>query len=166
MSILGGVGSRSRTAVAVVVLAATATAPAAAEARGGVTIAGAPAKRLRLCGAVHKTMSVTSGARVVATVTRRPRGTRSLTISRCGGGEWSRFKRVRVTSRRVRLPRLPAGGYRVAGRGLPAVYVRVLRSAAPRLAPPLHPAPLPAPMGALFGRPQRGGPPKPRPAPP
>src|SRR5438128_912476 len=135
MSVLGGVRARSRATVAVVVLAVAAIAPAAAEARGGVTIAGASAKRLRLCGAVHKTLAATSSTRIVATIARRPRGTRTLTISRCGGGEWSRFKRVRISARHVRLPRLPAGGYRLSGKGLASAYVRVIRSAGPKPAP-------------------------------
>src|SRR3954469_5410369 len=147
MSVLGGVHQvRAPMAAAVAVLTVAVGWPAATEARSGLTIAGAPAKRLRMCGAVHKTVSITSGARIVATV---PRSARTLTISRCGGGEWSRFKRVRVISRRVRLPRLPAGGYRVGGRGLPTLYVRVARSAGPPLAPLLDRAAVRAPMVAF-----------------
>src|SRR3954449_1467612 len=122
MSVLGGVHQvRAPMAAAVAVLTVAVGWPAATEARSGLTIAGAPAKRLRMCGAVHKTVSVTSTARIVATLRTRPSGTRALTVSRCGGGEWSRFKRVRIAGRRVRLPRLPAGGYRLGGRGLTTV---------------------------------------------
>src|SRR4051812_44377581 len=128
---------RSPSVAAVVLLALAASAPAEAARRSTVTIAGAPAKRLRLCGAVHKTMSVKSGGRVIAVVGRLPRGTTALTLSRCGGGKWSTFKQVRIASRRVnhrvrvRLPRLAAGGYRLSGRGLSTIHLRVLRSAAP-----------------------------------
>src|SRR5216117_331553 len=108
---------RSSSVAAVVLLAVAAGAPADAAARSALTIAGAPAKRLRLCGAVHPTVEVQSGAHIVAVIRRLPRGTGTLAISRRGSGACSRFKPVRRAHRRaghritVRLPRLPAGGY-------------------------------------------------------
>jgi hypothetical protein len=147
--------------VAVLALAVAASLPAAASARSSVTIAGAPAKRLRMCGAVHETVSVRSGARVVATVRRLPRGARTLTIARCGGGKWSSFKRTRLHRGKLRLPRLPAGGYRLSARRLPTLYVRVARSAGPALAPLLDRAAVRAPMVAYCDGPDGDGPHKP-----
>src|SRR5436190_526765 len=165
MSGLDGVRQlRSPSVAAVVLLAPAASAPADAARRSALTIAGAPAKRLRLCGAVHKTMSVKSGARGVAVVRSLPRGTQTLTVSRCGGGKWSRFKQVRIASHRVghrvrvRLPRLAAGGYRLSGRGLSTVHVRVLQSALPALPPLLDRAAVRAPMVAFCDGPNGDGP--------
>ena len=58
MSVLGVVRQLRSPSVAVLALAVTASLPATASARSSVTIAGAPAKRLRMCGAVHKTLVV------------------------------------------------------------------------------------------------------------
>src|SRR5689334_10211351 len=116
MSVLGVVRQLRSPSVAVLALALTASLPAAASARSSVTIAGAPAKRLRMCGAVHKTLSIDSGARITATVGKLPHGTRTLAIARCGGGTWSSFKTARLHRGKVRLPRLPAGGYRLSAR--------------------------------------------------
>src|SRR3954453_12846350 len=168
MSGLDGVRQLLSTSVAaVLLLALPASAPADAARRSAVTIAGAPAKRLRLCGAVHKTTTVRSGAGVTAVVRRLPRGTSAMTISRCGGGKWSRFKQVRLAHPnaghrlRVRLPRLPAGGYRLSGRGLTTLHVRVLTSSVPALAPLLDRASVRAPMVAFCDGPNGDGPHRP-----
>src|SRR3954454_13140607 len=168
MSGLDGVRQlRSTSVAAVMLLALAASAPADAARRSAVTIAGAPAKRLRLCGAVHKTTTVRSGAGVTAVVRRLPRGTSAMTISRCGGGKWSRFKQVRLAHPRaghrlrVDLPRSPAGGYRLSGRGLTALHVRVLTSSVPALAPLLDRASVRAPMVAFCDGPNGDGPHRP-----
>src|SRR3954468_8671530 len=150
-------------AAGVALLAVALALPATASARSSITIAGASAKRLRLCGAVHKTMSVQSGARVVASIRRLPRGARTLTISRCGAGRWHRFKKARITHRRVgrsakvRLPRLPAGGYRVTGPDLTTLHLRVVRAAAAPQAPLLDRAAVRAPMVAFCEGPDGDG---------
>ena len=80
---------------------------------------------------------VTVFARRRASLARR---TRTLTVARCAKGKWVRSKqRVRVRAKRgarsarVRLPRLAAGGYRITGRGMRAVHLRIV--AAPRARP-------------------------------
>src|SRR3954452_18814858 len=134
---------------AVVVLACAVGSPASASARSGVTVADASAKRLRMCGAVHQASSTASGARVVAVIRRRPRATRTLEISRCEKGRWIRLKSVRVRTDRVRLPVLPAGGYRITGPRLPAIYLRVARPAGAPEYPLLDRSTVRAPMVAF-----------------
>src|SRR4051812_24945373 len=134
---------------AVVVLACAVGSPASASARSGVTVADASAKRLRMCGAVHQASSTVSGARVVAVIRRRPRATRTLEISRCEKGRWIRLKSVRVRTDRVRLPVLPAGGYRITGRGLTAIYLRVAGQAGAPEYPLLDRSTVRAPMVAF-----------------
>src|SRR3954447_9759195 len=75
---------RSPLAAAVVLLAFAVGTPAhAASSRSPFTIAGTSAKRLRMCGAAHQTLSTISGARLVVTMREGPRTTRSRGIGRC-----------------------------------------------------------------------------------
>ena len=55
-------------------------------------------------------------------------------------------------------PRLPAGGYRLSGRGLATIHLRVLRSAGPAAAPLLDRAAVRAPMVAYCDGPDGDGP--------
>src|SRR3954447_10357676 len=117
---------RSPLAAAVVLLAFAVGTPAhAASSRSPFTIAGTSAKRLRMCGAAHQTLSTISGSRLVVTIRHLARTTRSLTVARCRAGTWHRYRTVHVSSRRGRLPRLPAGRYRISGRGVATGYLRV-----------------------------------------
>ncbi|HEX6945681.1 MAG TPA: hypothetical protein VF196_05765, partial [Casimicrobiaceae bacterium] len=121
-----------------------------------------------MCGAVHRTLAVDAGTRVVAVIRRLPRSARTLTISRCSRGTWARSQRVRVRSRRVgrrvqvRLPRLAAGGYRVTGRGLKTIYLRVARETAGAPQQPLlDRSSVRAPMVAFCDGPNGTGPHRP-----
>src|SRR4051794_12172734 len=141
---------RSPLAAAVVLLAFAVGTPAhAAASRSPFTIAGTSAKRLRMCGAAHQTLSTISGSRLVVTIRHRARTTRSLTIARCKGGSWHRYKSVRVSTRRVHLPRLPAGGYRISARGIRTGYLRVSGAGGAPEYPLLDTATVRAPMAAF-----------------
>src|SRR4051812_48806754 len=97
---------------------------------------GAKSARLRMCGAVHRTASLSASRRAAIRV---PPAARSLVVARCAAGSWSTLRRVRVPraggqgGRLVRLPRLTPGGYRIGGRGLVPVYVRVVAAQAKSL---------------------------------
>src|SRR4051794_28303473 len=141
---------RSPLAAAVFLLALAVGTPAhAAPSRSPFTIAGTSAKRLRMCGAAHQTLSTISGSRLVVTIRHRPRTTRSLAIARCRAGSWHRYRTIRVSARRVRLPRLPAGGYRISGRGVLTGYLRVSGAGGAPEYPLLDTSAVRAPMAAF-----------------
>src|SRR3954471_3104398 len=152
---------RGSLSVALLLVAFAGGSAADAASRSPFTIAGTSAKRLRMCGAAHPTLSAVSGAGLVANVRQLPRGTRSMTIARCRAGAWHRFKTVRVTSRRVRLPKLPAGGYRISGRGVATGYLRGSGGGGAPEYPLLATSTVPAPMVAFCDGPDGKGPHRP-----
>src|SRR3954466_9913320 len=153
---------RSPLAAAVLLLALAVGAPAqAASSRSPFTIAGTSAKRLRMCGAAHQTLSTISASRLVVTIRHRARTTRSLAIARRPAGSWHRYRTVRVSARRVRLPRLPAGGYRISGRGVVTGYLRVSGAGGAPEYPLLDPSAVRGAMVAFCGGPGGKGPRKP-----
>src|SRR3954470_8927354 len=121
---------------------------------------GAKSTPLRMCGAVHRTASLSSSHRAGVRV---PRAARSLVVARCAAGSWSTMRRIRVPGakghrgRLVRLPRLTPGGYRISGRGLVPVYVRVVAARAKSL-PLLDTSAVRAPMVAYCEGPNGQGP--------
>src|SRR4051794_20684214 len=152
---------RSPLVAALLLLAFAGGTPAHAASRSPFTIAGTSAKRLRMCGAAHQTLSAISGSRLVVTIRHRARTTGSLAIARCKGGHWHRYSTVRVSARRVRLPRLAAGGYRIGGRGLVTRYLRVTGEGGAPEYPLLETSAVRAPMVAFCDGADGKGPRKP-----
>jgi mono/diheme cytochrome c family protein len=115
-----------------------------------LSVKGAKAETMRICGASQRVYVVPTG-RVVL----RVRNAKRLRITTCRAGKWKAVRSVRVKKRRatrVRLPRLAPGAYRIVVPRVGRIVVRVQRAATGdggRLLPLLDRAPVRAPMVAF-----------------
>jgi hypothetical protein len=83
--------------VVVVLVGLSLGAPGASWAKSpqrlALKVPGAKSTRLRMCGAVHRTASLSASHRAAIRV---PRAARALVVARCSAGSWSTLRRVRV----------------------------------------------------------------------